>query len=72
MKQTAFPLSPWSGIGAVLAAAVFLWLGFILAIVLTIVGAVALLPSRLRGLWTRRRAPRGPVTLEGRYTRSRP
>ncbi len=75
MKQTAFRLPPWSGIGTVLAAAVFLWLGFILAIVLTILGAVALLPSLLRGLWTRSRAPRaprGPVTIEGRYTKSRP
>lgn len=72
MKQTAFRLPAWSGIGTALAAAVLLWLGFILAIVLTILGAVVLLPSRLRGLWTRSRAPRGPVTLEGRYTKSRP
>ena len=71
MKQAAFRLSPWSSIGAVLAAAV----GFILAIVLTILGGLTLLPSWLRGSWTRSRAPRarrGPVTIEGRYTKSRP
>jgi len=70
MKQTAFRLSPWSGIGTVLAAAV----GFILAIVFTILGAVALLPSWLRGSWMRSRAPRAPrapVTIEGRYSKSR-
>ena len=72
MKQTTFRLPVWSGIGTVLAAAVFLWLGFILAIVLTILGAVVLLPSWLRGSWMRSRAPRAPrapVTLEGRYSR---
>lgn len=75
MKQTAFRLSPWTGIGAVLAAAVFMWMGLILAIVLTILGGLTLLPSWLRGSWTRSRAPRarrGPVTIEGRYTKSRP
>jgi hypothetical protein len=72
MKQTAFRLSPWSGIGTALAAAVFLGMGFVLAIVLTILGGLALLPSWLRGSWTRSRAPRAPrapVTIEGRYSR---
>jgi hypothetical protein len=72
MKQTAFRLAPWSGIGTVLAAAVFLVIGFILAIVLTILGGLALLPSWLHGARTRSRAPRAPrapVTIEGRYSR---
>jgi len=72
MKQTAFHLPPWSGIGTVLAAAVLLLIGFVLALVLTILGGLALLPSWLRGSWARSRAPRAPrapVTIEGRYRR---
>lgn len=72
MQQTAFHAPTWSRVGTVLAAAVFLWIGFILAMILTIVGTVALLRSWLRGCWTRLRAPRAPrapVTLEGRYSR---
>ena len=73
MKQLGIRMSSWSGlwlgIAALLGGAMLLWVGFALALVLAIVAGLALLPSWLRSLWTRKTTPRGPVTIEGHYTR---
>ncbi|MGP1677713.1 MAG: hypothetical protein ACTS8S_08465 [Giesbergeria sp.] len=69
MKELNIHLRSWSGMwlafAALLAGAVFLWVGFALAIVLAVLAGVALLPSWMRSLWTRKHARRGPITIEG-------
>ncbi len=60
----------WIGIAVLLAGAALLWLGLALAIVLAILTVFTLVFSWARRLWTRKRTPRGPVTIEGHYTKS--
>ncbi len=73
MKQLSVRAPLWAGICfgiAVLAAgAVFLSLGLVLAIAFLILAGFALLPSWLRRLWPSKRPHRGPVTIEGHYTK---
>ena len=61
--------SKWPVIVALLAGAVLLWVGFALALALALLAGLALLPSWLRSLWARKEAPRGPLTIEGSYTK---
>jgi membrane protein implicated in regulation of membrane protease activity len=73
VKQFHFRLNSWPGIwlgiGALLAGAVLLWVGFALAMVLTVFAGLALLPAWMRRWWTGKTAPRGPVTIEGHCTK---
>ena len=66
---------PWRGgfglvLAALVAGALFLWLGIAVAIGSALLAGVALLRNWVRSWW----APpaRGPVTLEGECTRSEP
>ncbi|MBE0615394.1 MAG: hypothetical protein IH604_17135 [Burkholderiales bacterium] len=73
MKQFNIRLRSWSGIWltvfALLAGAVFLWVGLALAMALTIIAGLALLPSWIRRLWKHKHAARGALTIEGEYSR---
>ena len=64
----------WKGvrlsIAALIAGAIFLWVGLALATAFVILAGMASLPWWVRRLWARRRAPRAPVTIEGHYTKS--
>lgn len=64
----------WIGIGlniaALIAGAIFLWVGLALATAIVILAGMASLPWWLRRLWARTRAPRTPVTIEGHCTKS--
>ena len=53
-------------IAAVLGGALLLWVGFALLVAILLIAA---LPFSLWALVKRRRAPQGPVTLEGTATR---
>ena len=59
----------WPTMLALLAGAVLLWAGFALALVLAVLGGIALLPAWLRRLWPHKNEPRGPLTIEGSYTK---
>ncbi len=73
MNRFNFRLSSWRGnwpvIIVLVAGAVLLWVGFALALILALLAGVALLPSWLRSLWSRKETPRGPTTIEGSYTK---
>ena len=55
-------LTMYLAVAALLVGGIFLWAGAALAIVWAIVNGFASLPS-----WSRKRAPRGPLTIEGHY-----
>jgi len=73
VKNFSLRLPAWSGVWLVIAVlvagAVFLSIGLALAIAFLVIAGVALLPTWLRSLWSRKRAPQGPATLEGVYTK---
>lgn len=75
VKQFSVRVPRWAGvwliIAALVAGAVFLWIGLALAIVFVVLGGFALLASWMRRLWTHKRAPPGPVTIEGHYTKTK-
>lgn len=74
MKTLNIRLQSWRGfwllLAALLVGAVLLWVGLALAIILSILAGAALLTARVRSLWSRKEAPRGPLTIEGRYSKT--
>jgi hypothetical protein len=76
VKLLSMDMSPWSAFwlraAVLLGGAVVLCSGIVLASVLAILAALLMLPAWIRGLWTRRSAPRAAVVIEGRCTRETP
>lgn len=73
MKQFDIRLRSWSGIWlavvALLAGVVFLWIGLALAMALAVFAGFALLPFWIQRLSKHKHAARGPLTIEGEYSR---
>lgn len=73
MKKISFRLDSWRGrwfgLAALPLVAALLWVGFALALVLGVLAGAGLMASRIRRSWTRNRAPRGPLVIEGQYTK---
>jgi hypothetical protein len=64
-------IPPWTTIlvvvAALVASAILLWAGLLLAICFSCIAVVPVLRSWMRRLWTHRAPRNGPVTIEGEY-----